>query len=170
MARAECSGAGAFRVRPLGGGSRRQGAASVRARCRADGGPDMAWQPSCARGQSSGTGVSAAALTGPRAAALTGTQFRPLVREPVLAWTPRRHCLGGVSHDGAGDDGGVGFCLAPPHDPAASALCRLGRCLRCALGSLGHRSGAGSAIEIMLWFDMIHCDNQHHACSDMAAL
>ena len=71
-ARAERSGAGAFRVCPLGGSEVRQGAASVRARCRADGGPDMAWQPSCARGQSSGAGVSAAALTGPRAAAQTG--------------------------------------------------------------------------------------------------
>ncbi len=59
-----------------------------------------------------------------------------------MAWTPRRHCLGGVSHGGAVDDGGVGFWPAPPHDPAASTPCRLGRCLRCDLGSLGHRSGA----------------------------
>ena len=39
-ARAERSGAGAFRVCPLGGSEGRQGAASVRARCRADGGPE----------------------------------------------------------------------------------------------------------------------------------
>ena len=61
----------------------------------------VAWQPSGPRGQSSGDAVSAAALTGPRAAAQTGTQFRPLVRELVIAWTPRRHRLGGVSHGGA---------------------------------------------------------------------
>ena len=40
VARAERSGAGAFRYAPVGGGSVRQGAASVRARCRADGGPE----------------------------------------------------------------------------------------------------------------------------------
>jgi len=106
------------------------------------GGQNIAWQPSCARGQSSGGAVSAAALTSPRAAALTGTQFRLLVREPVMAWTPRRHCLGGVSHGAAVDDGGVGFWPARPHDPPASTPCRLGRCLRRDLGYLGHRSGA----------------------------
>ena len=56
----------------------------------------MAWQPSRPRGQSSGDAVSAAALTGPRAAAQTGVPLRPLVREPVVAWTPRRQRLGGV--------------------------------------------------------------------------
>jgi len=40
MARAERSGAGAFLLCPLGGGVVRQGAASVRARCRTDGGPE----------------------------------------------------------------------------------------------------------------------------------
>ena len=115
----------------------KQGAASVRARCRADGGPDVAWQPSRARGQSSGDAVSAAALTGPRAAAQTGTQFRPLVRKPVVAWTPPRRCLRGVSHGGAVDDGGVGPRPARPHDPAASALCR-----KRGYGSLGYRTGA----------------------------
>ena len=123
-------------VSPLGGMEVKQGAASVRARCRADGGPDVAWQPSRARGQCSGDAVSAAARTGPRAAAQTGTQFRPLVRKPVVAWTPPRRCLRGVSHGGAVDDGGVGPRPAPPHDPAASALCR-----KRGYGSLGHRSG-----------------------------
>src|SRR5712691_7325126 len=77
------------------------------------GGRNAAWQPSRARGQSSGAAVSAAALTGPRAAALTGVPFRPLVREPGMAWTPRRQRLGGV-----------GPRPARPNDPAASALCR----------------------------------------------
>ena len=85
---------------------------------------------------------SPAVRGGSPAATLTGTQFRLLVREPVMAWTPRRHCLGGVSHGAAVDDGGVGFWPARPHDPAASTPCRLGRCLRRDLGSLGHRSGA----------------------------
>jgi hypothetical protein len=62
-------------VSPSGGGSGRQGVAAVRARCRADGGPDVAWQPSCVRGQSSGDAVSAAALTGPWAAAQTGVPW-----------------------------------------------------------------------------------------------
>src|SRR5712691_5670678 len=91
------------------------------------GGRNAAWQPSRLRGQSSGAGVSAAALTGPRAAAQTGTQFRPLVRKPVVAWTPRRQRLGGVSHGAAVDDGGVGLRPARPHDPAASVPCRLAR-------------------------------------------
>jgi hypothetical protein len=51
----------------------------------------MAWQPSCARGQSSGAGVSAAALTGPRAAVQTGAQFRLLVRELGLDATAAGH-------------------------------------------------------------------------------
>ncbi len=86
------------------------------------GGRNAAWQPSRARGQSSGAGVSAAALTGPRAAALTGVPFRPLVREPGVAWTPRRQRLGGVCDGAAVDDGGVGPRPARPNDPAA--LCR----------------------------------------------
>ena len=40
--------------------------------CPHQGGQNSAWQPSGARGQSSGGAVSAAALTGPRAAAQTG--------------------------------------------------------------------------------------------------
>jgi len=129
---------------PLGGSEVRQGAAAVRARCRADGGPDVAWLPSGARGQSSGDAASAAALTGPRAAAQTGIPFRPFVRESVVGWTPRRHRLGGVSPGGAVDDGGVGPRPRParPHDPAASGPCRLVRCRRRGQGSLGHRSGA----------------------------
>jgi len=45
-ARAECSGAGACLWSLSGGGLVRQGAASVRARCRADGDQNVAWQPS----------------------------------------------------------------------------------------------------------------------------
>ena len=125
MARAERSGAGAFLLCPLGGDEARQGAASVRARCRADGGQEaVAWQPSRSRGQSGGDAVSAAALTGPRAAAQTGLPLRPLVREPVVAWTPRRPRLGGVPHGAAVDDGGVGPWPARPSDSAVSAPCR----------------------------------------------
>src|SRR5882672_4221144 len=91
------------------------------------GGRNAAWQPSHAREQSSGAGVSAAALTGPRAAAQTGTQFRPLVRKPVVAWTPRRQRLGGVYDGAAVDDGGVGPRPVRPNDPAASAPYRLAR-------------------------------------------
>jgi hypothetical protein len=58
---------------PLGGGWVRQGAAAVRARCRAHGGQEaVARQPSSQRGQSSGDASSAAALTGPLQAALPG--------------------------------------------------------------------------------------------------
>jgi hypothetical protein len=86
------------------------------------GGRNAAWQPSRLRGQSSGAGVSAAALTGPRAAAQTGVPLRPSEREPVVVWKPRRHSLGGVPHGAAVDDGGVGPRPARPNDPAA--LCR----------------------------------------------
>jgi hypothetical protein len=106
------------------------------------GGRNVAWQPSVRRGQSSGDAVSAAARTGPRAAALTGTPRRTLVREPGVAWTPRRQRLGGVSYGVAVDNVGVGPRPARPHDPAASVPCRLDRCLRRDLRSLGHRSGA----------------------------
>jgi hypothetical protein len=106
------------------------------------GGRNAAWQPSRARGQSSGAGVSAAALTGPRAAAQTGVPLRPTEREPVVAWTPRRHSLGGVPHGAAVDDGGVGPRPARPSDSAASAPSGLVRCLRRGQGSLGNRSGA----------------------------
>src|SRR5712691_4089810 len=108
-------------VPPWGGGEEREGAASVRARCRADGGPGVvAWQPSRSRGQSSGDVVSAAALTGPRAAAQTGTPFRPRMREPVVAWTPRRPRLGGVRHGGAVHDGGVGLVARSTERPCRS--------------------------------------------------
>ncbi len=106
------------------------------------GGRNAAWQPSRARGQSSGVGVSAAALTGPRAAAQTGVPMRPLVRELCVSWQPRRHRLGGVHHGGAVDDGGVGPRPARPIDPAASAPCRLVRSLRRGQVSLGNRSCA----------------------------
>ena len=106
------------------------------------GGRNDAWQPSGARGQSSGDAASAAALTGPRAAAQTGTQSRPLVREPGVGGTPRRHRLGGVHHGGAVDDGGVGPRPARPIDPAASAPCRLVRSLRRGQVSLENRSCA----------------------------
>src|SRR5258706_4863028 len=90
------------------------------------GGRNAAWQPSRARGQSSGDAISAAALTGPRAAALTGVPFRPLVREPGVAWTPRRQRLGGVCDGAAVDDGGVGPRPARPIDPAAPHQRRAG--------------------------------------------
>jgi hypothetical protein len=106
------------------------------------GGRNVAWQPSGSRLQSSGDAVSAAALTGPRATAQTGVPLQPLVRELCVSWQPRRQRLGGVRHGRPVDDGGVGLRPAPPTDPAVSALCRLGRCLRHDLGSLGHRSGA----------------------------
>jgi hypothetical protein len=86
-ARAERSGAGAFRCAPQGGGSVRQGAVSLRARCRADGGRNGAWQPSGSRGQSSGDAVSAAALTGPRAAVPTGLPL-VVVEERVQGGAP----------------------------------------------------------------------------------
>jgi hypothetical protein len=89
--------------------------------CPHQGGRNIAWQPSGARGQSSGDAVSAAALTGPRAAAQTGAHFRPIGRELWVAWTPRRHCLGGVSHGVAVDDGRVG--------PLARSTERFYRCL-----------------------------------------
>jgi hypothetical protein len=104
---------------PLGSSEVRQGAAPVRARCRADGGRNIAWQPSRRRGQSDGDGVAAAARTGPRAAAQTGVHFRPLVREPVVHWTQRRHRLGGVCDGAAVDDGGVGRMAHSPNNPTA---------------------------------------------------
>ncbi len=124
VARAERSGAGAYRCAPRG--AARGGKAQPLFEHVAEpmGGRNAARQPSRLRGQSSGAGVSAAALTGPRAAALPGVPFRPLVREPEVAWTPRRHSLGGVCDGAAVDDGGVGPRPARPNDPAASALCR----------------------------------------------
>ena len=50
MARAERSGAGAFLGSPSGGDEVRQGAASVRARCRADGGPEQCLAAQCEAG------------------------------------------------------------------------------------------------------------------------
>jgi hypothetical protein len=105
------------------------------------GGRNVAWQPSRAWGQSSGGAVLTAALTSPRAAGQTGVHCRPLVREPGVAWTPRRQRLGGVCDGGAVDDGGVGPRPTRPNYPAASALCRLVRCLRRAQVSLGHCRG-----------------------------
>jgi hypothetical protein len=122
VARAERSGAGAFRMAPWGAARGGKAQRLFERVAEPTGGRNVAWQPSRLRGQSSGAGVSAAALTGPRAAALTGTQFRPLVREPGVAWTPRRPRLGGVPHGAAVDDGGVGPRPARPNDPAA--LCR----------------------------------------------
>ncbi len=123
-ARAERSGAGAFRMAPWGAARGGKAQRLFERVAEPMGGRNAAWQPSRARGQSSGDAVSAAALTGPRAAALTGVPFRPLVREPEVAWTPRRHSLGGVCDGAAVDDGGVGPQPAPPNDPAASAPCR----------------------------------------------
>jgi hypothetical protein len=81
------------------------------------GGRNAAWQPSHARRQPSGAAASAAALTGPRAAAQTGAQFRPLVRKPAVAWTPRRPRLGGVYDGAAVDDGGVGRMARSTEQP-----------------------------------------------------
>jgi len=64
------------------------------------------------------------------------------VRELCVAWTPRRPRLGGGPHGAAVDDSGVGPRPAPPHDPAISAPCRLGRCLRRGRVSLGNRTCA----------------------------
>jgi hypothetical protein len=74
MARAERSGAGAFLGSPLGGDEVRQGAAAVRARCRADGGLDyrLAAQRKAGAVQPRSVLVSVAALTGPPTAAQTG--------------------------------------------------------------------------------------------------
>ena len=74
VARAEHSGAGAFRVRPLGGSEVRQGAAAVRARCRADGGPErgLAAQREAGAVQPRSVRLSVAGLTGPPTAAQTG--------------------------------------------------------------------------------------------------
>jgi hypothetical protein len=83
VARAERSGAGAFRVRPLGGDEVRQGAAAVRARCRADGGPEcrLAAQREVGAVQPRSVRLSEAALTGPPTAAQTGIPICPFVRE-----------------------------------------------------------------------------------------
>src|SRR5437867_4461301 len=83
------------------------------------GGRNAAWQPSRLRGQSSGA-VSAATLTGLWAAAQTGLPLRPLVRESVVAWKPRRHGLGGVRHGGAVNDGGVGHVARSTERPCRS--------------------------------------------------
>src|SRR6266571_7343416 len=122
VARAERSGAGAYRCAPRGAARGGKAQPLFERVAEPMGGRNAARQPSRLRGQSSGAGVSAAALTGPRAAALTGVPFRPLVREPGVAWTPRRQRLGGVCDGAAVDDGGVGPRPARPNDPAASAL------------------------------------------------
>jgi hypothetical protein len=120
----------------------RQGAAPGRARCRADGGPEhrLATQRKAGAVQPRSVLLSVAALTGPPTAAQTGIPMRPLVCEPVVAWTPRRQRLGGVCDGAAVDDGGVGPWPARPSDSAASALCR-----KRGEGSLGNRSGAGAS-------------------------
>src|SRR5216683_3796249 len=87
MARAERSGAGAFRQAPWGAARGGKAQRPFERVAEPTGGRDGAWQPSRARGQSSGGAVSAAALTGPRAAAQTGIPMRPLVREPLLPAT-----------------------------------------------------------------------------------
>jgi hypothetical protein len=93
---------------PFGGEAVKQGPPLFERVAAPTGGRNVAWQPSRVRGQSSGAAVSAAARTGPRAAAQTGIHVRPLVRKPVVDWTPRRHRLGGVCGGAAVDDGGVG--------------------------------------------------------------
>src|SRR6266851_3165526 len=71
-ARAERSGAGAFRQAPWGAARGGKAQRPFERVAEPTGGRNGAWQPSSARGQSSGDAVSAAALTGPRAAAQTG--------------------------------------------------------------------------------------------------
>ena len=93
MVRAERRGAGAFLVSPLGGDEVRQGAAAVRARCRADGGQERGLAAQACAGQSNGGAVSTAALTGPRAAAQIGLPLLPLVRAPVVTWTVTSHVI-----------------------------------------------------------------------------
>jgi len=120
MARAERSGAGAFRQAPWGAARGGKAQRPFERVAEPTGGRNGAWQPSGARGQSSGDAASAAALTGPRAAAQTGTPFRPLVRELCVAWTPRRHRLGGVYHGVAVNDGGVGLVARSTARPCRS--------------------------------------------------
>jgi hypothetical protein len=90
------------------------------------GGRNATRQPSSSRGQSSDGVVSAAARTGPRAAAQTGAQFRPLVREPVVGWTPRRRCLRGGPHGAAVDDGGVGSLARATARPCRLSAVQVG--------------------------------------------
>jgi len=59
-------------------------------------------------------------VTGLRAAAQTGLPLRRSEREPVVAWTPRRHRLGGVRHGGAVNDGGVGPVARSTERPCRS--------------------------------------------------
>jgi hypothetical protein len=70
----------------------RQGAASVRAGCRVDGGPErrLAAQREAGAVQPRSVHLSVAALTGPPTAALTGVPIRPFVREslPPTAHAP----------------------------------------------------------------------------------
>src|SRR6266849_5728018 len=42
------------------------------------------------------------------------------MREPVVAWKPRRHRLGGVRHGGAMDDGRVGLVARSTEQPYRS--------------------------------------------------
>src|SRR5439155_23416645 len=119
-ARAERSGAGAYRCAPSGAEVGAKAQRPLECFCPYQGGRNVAWQPSGSRGQSSGDAVSAAALTGPRAAAQTGIPLRQPVREPLVAWKLRRHRLGGVRHGGAVDDGGVGLVARSTERPYRS--------------------------------------------------
>ena len=71
-ARAECSGAGVFRQAPWGAARGGKAQHLFKRVAESTGGQNAAWQPSGARGQSSGDVVSATALTGPPTAAPTG--------------------------------------------------------------------------------------------------
>jgi hypothetical protein len=77
MARAERSGAGAFLVRPLGGGGRGKGTASTGVLLPLPGGQErgLAAQRPAGAVQPRSVLLSVAALTGPRAAAQTGSTF-----------------------------------------------------------------------------------------------
>src|SRR5216684_4013346 len=114
MARAERSGAGADRCAPRGAARGGKAQPLFERVAEPMGGRNAAWQPSRLRGQSSGAGVSAAALTGPRAAAQTGIHCRPLLREPLRDSAPP-----------AADSAGEGSHVPLPGQPRAVTSSRV---------------------------------------------
>jgi hypothetical protein len=110
---------------PLGGGWVRQGAVSIRARCRAHGGQEaVAWQPSQQRGQSGGDASPAAALTGPLQAALTG---RTDATQRARATTRRPRALrrgAGTPARGGWHAGPTGYQTRRDTQPTAAVTAR----------------------------------------------
>jgi hypothetical protein len=149
-ARAERSGAGAFRVRPLGGGWEGQRRSVLwSAFAPPTGGQHIAWQPSGVRGPSSGDGVSAAALTGPRAAAQTDVPLRPFVREPRHAGyhTPRDAASPAPAHAATGCAQELGKTARFPKRTGAAS----GAWASCLLGKHVEECGwGGSSMEAMV--------------------